>query len=121
MGVQPGQGRAATPATWPASAATLGVAATGDVDALLALRPDCIVHTAMADNRLMEALDDLERLLRAGINVVSSGPVFLQYPTGVVDDAMIDPLRQAAAGRWGLPVRERRSTPGSPTTSSPWC
>ena len=27
----------------------------------------------------------------AGINVVSSGPVFLQYPFGVVDDAMISP------------------------------
>ena len=43
---------------------TLGVTATDDVDAILALRPDCIVHTAMADHRLMEALDDLARILR---------------------------------------------------------
>ena len=35
----------------------LGVAATDDADALLALKPDCIVHTAMADHRLVEALD----------------------------------------------------------------
>jgi hypothetical protein len=75
---------------------TLGVAATDDVDALLALRPDVVVHTAMADNRLMEALGDLQRLLRAGVNVVSSGPVFLQYPYGVVDDSMIAPVRDAA-------------------------
>src|SRR5271157_1205690 len=59
---------------------TIGVAATSDVDALLASKPDCIVHTAMADDRLGEAIADLERFLTAGINVVSSGPVFLQYP-----------------------------------------
>ena len=75
---------------------TLGVAATDDVDALLALEPDVVVHTAMADDRLMEALDDLARLLRAGVNVVSSGPVFLQYPYGVVDDAMVAPVVGAA-------------------------
>src|ERR1700690_3644689 len=35
----------------------LGVVATTDAEALLALEPDCIVHTAMADDRLMGALD----------------------------------------------------------------
>ena len=74
----------------------LGVTATHDVEAILALGPDCIVHTAMADNRLTEALDDLAHLLAAGINVVSSGPVFLQYPDGVVPDEMTAPLRTAA-------------------------
>ena len=59
-------------------------------------KPDVVVHTAMADDRLMEALDDMQRILRAGINVVSSGPVFLQYPYGVVDDSMIAPVREAA-------------------------
>jgi hypothetical protein len=75
---------------------TLGVTATDDVESLLALKPDVVVHTAMADHRLMEALGDLQRLLRAGINVVSSGPVFLQYPFGVVDDSMITPVDEAA-------------------------
>ncbi|HWE66339.1 MAG TPA: hypothetical protein VG298_06815 [Acidimicrobiales bacterium] len=73
---------------------TLGVQGTSDIDALLALKPDCIVHTAMADDRIFEALSDLERFLRAGINVVSSGPVFLQYPAD--DDAMAQPLVAAA-------------------------
>jgi 4-hydroxy-tetrahydrodipicolinate reductase len=50
----------------------------------------------MADNRLFEALEDLQRILRAGINVVSSGPVFLQYPYGVVDDSMYTPTVEAA-------------------------
>jgi hypothetical protein len=74
----------------------MGVAATDDADALLALEPDCVVHTAWADDRLFEALDDLARLLRAGINVVSSSPVFLQFPEGVVPASMSDPVRQAA-------------------------
>jgi 4-hydroxy-tetrahydrodipicolinate reductase len=75
----------------------LGITATSDAGELFALRPDAIVHTAMADNRLGEALSDLGGMLRAGVNVLSSGPVFLQYPTGVVDDALVEPLHQAAA------------------------
>ena len=75
---------------------TLGVAATHDAEALFALKPDVIVHTAMADDRLMEALSDMAGMLRAGINVVSSGPVFLQYPYGVVDDSMVAPIQSAA-------------------------
>ena len=74
---------------------------------------------AMADHRLIEALADLERILRAGVNVVSSGPVFLQYPDGVVADSMID---RAPARRRRLPgsrCGSTASTPVSPTTGSP--
>jgi len=88
---------------------SLGIAATSDADALLALRPDCIVHSAMADNRLMEALADLERFLAAGINVVSSGPVFLQYPEP--EDPMAVPL-QAAAQRAGVSLFVNGVDPG---------
>jgi 2,4-diaminopentanoate dehydrogenase len=73
---------------------TLGVTGSSDVDALLALQPDCIVHTAMADDRIMEAVGDLERFLTAGINVVSSSPVFLQYPEP--GDRMAAPVIAAA-------------------------
>jgi 2,4-diaminopentanoate dehydrogenase len=75
---------------------TLGVAATTDADALLASKPDCVVYTAMADNRLPEAIEDLKRFLAAGINVVSSCPVFLQYPKGTVPPELIEPIEQAA-------------------------
>jgi 2,4-diaminopentanoate dehydrogenase len=75
---------------------TLGVTATTDADALLASKPDCIVYTAMADNRLPEAIEDLKRFLAAGINVVSSCPVFLQYPKGTVPPELIEPIEQAA-------------------------
>jgi 4-hydroxy-tetrahydrodipicolinate reductase len=77
---------------------TLGVTATNDADALLALKPDCIVHTAWADDRIIEALADLARFLRAGINVVSSSPVFLQYPYGVADEMAADVIAAAHEG-----------------------
>lgn len=75
----------------------LGVLASEDGDALLGSRPDCVVYTAISDNRLPEALADLARILRAGLNIVASGPVFLQYPEGTVPDAILKPLQQAAA------------------------
>ena len=82
----------------------LGVAATDDAEALLALEPDCIVHTAWADTRLFEALADLERFLRAGVNVVSSSPVFLQHPQGAVGEELyrgvVDAAEQGGASLW---------------------
>jgi hypothetical protein len=45
----------------------VGVAATDDVDALLATKPDCVVY-----NPMWPDTDELERLLRAGVNVVST-------------------------------------------------
>ncbi|MGY2060564.1 diacylglycerol kinase, partial [Nocardia gipuzkoensis] len=73
-----------------------GILATTDAQELIALRPDCILHTAMADDRLMEAVEDLKTFLRAGINVVSSSPVFLQYPYGTLPSEAIDPIVEAA-------------------------
>jgi 4-hydroxy-tetrahydrodipicolinate reductase len=45
----------------------LGVTATNDVDALLSLRPDCIVYTPM-----WPSLDELVRILAAGVDVVTT-------------------------------------------------
>jgi 4-hydroxy-tetrahydrodipicolinate reductase len=50
----------------------------------------------MADNRLPEALDDYRRILAAGVNVVGSGPVFLEYPWQVIPEELIAPLEEAA-------------------------
>jgi hypothetical protein len=74
----------------------LGVPATTDAAALLALEPDCIVHSAMVDHRIDEGLADFARFLAAGVNVVSSGPVFLQFPEGVVDAGMYQHVLDAA-------------------------
>ena len=93
-----------------------GITATNDLEAVLAAEPECAVYTAMADNRLPEALEDYRRILAAGVNVVGSGPVFLQYPWQVLPDELIGPIEDA-------PRRERRacsstaSTRASPMTS----
>ncbi|QUR68812.1 NAD(P)H-dependent amine dehydrogenase family protein [Mycobacterium spongiae] len=73
-----------------------GVKASTDLDAVLATGPRCAVYNAMADNRLTEALDDYRRVLAAGVNIVGSGPVFLQYPWQVIPAELIKPLEDAA-------------------------
>lgn len=73
-----------------------GITATPDLDAVLATGPQCAVYTAMADNRLPEALEDYRRILTAGIDVVGSSAVFLQHPWQVLPDAMIKPIEDAA-------------------------
>ncbi|WP_096504884.1 NAD(P)H-dependent amine dehydrogenase family protein [Mycobacteroides stephanolepidis] len=75
---------------------TTGIAATTDAAEILTLKPDCVVYTAMTDNRLMEAIADLGSILAAGINVAASAPVFLQYPWGVLPDNMLEPIEAAA-------------------------
>ncbi|GII05089.1 NAD(P)H-dependent amine dehydrogenase family protein [Planobispora takensis] len=77
-----------------------GVTATRDAEALLALRPDCVVYTAMADDRIFDALDDLARILRSGANVVASGPVFLQFPDGSLDGPIREAAREGGASIW---------------------
>jgi 2,4-diaminopentanoate dehydrogenase len=73
-----------------------GITASTDLDAVLATGPQCVVYTAMADNRLPEALDDYRRILAAGVNVVGSSAVFLQYPWQVLPQEMLTPLEEAA-------------------------
>jgi hypothetical protein len=75
----------------------LGVVATNDKQALYALQPDCIVHSAMTDDRLFDAMEDLIDFLEHGINVVSSGPVLLCYPNGLGMDAYVDRINAAGA------------------------
>ncbi|MFE0747717.1 diacylglycerol kinase [Gordonia sp. NPDC058843] len=83
----------------------LGVAATNDRDALIALRPDCIVHTAMTDDRVMESIEDLIFFVENGINVVSSGPVVLQFPKGILPDSLLERISEAGkAGNASLHV-----------------
>ena len=60
--------------------APVGVRATNDADALLALDADCVCYTATADLRPFEALEDVCRILVAGKDVVSSSIVPLVHP-----------------------------------------
>ena len=63
---------------------------------MLATDPECVVYCAMADNRMGRAMKDVRRILAAGINVVGSAPVPLQYPWHVLPDQYIAPLEDAA-------------------------
>jgi len=58
----------------------LGVTATQDAEALLALDADCICYTAHSDVRPGEVVEDLCRMLAAGKNVVNTSFVPLLYP-----------------------------------------
>jgi hypothetical protein len=58
----------------------LGVTATHDADALIALAPDCVVYAASGPERDGAAVPDYLRLLQAGINVVSTSSTSLVYP-----------------------------------------
>jgi 2,4-diaminopentanoate dehydrogenase len=73
----------------------MGLKATMHKDELVALKPDCIVHTAMTDADPFAAVDLFAELLGAGINVVSSGPVFLQFPHGIIPDELVEKLQKA--------------------------
>jgi 2,4-diaminopentanoate dehydrogenase len=72
-----------------------GISATNDLEAILAAKPDCAVYTALADNRLPDALEDYRRILAAGINVVGSSAVFFQYPWQVLPDQLLKPIEEA--------------------------
>jgi hypothetical protein len=73
-----------------------GIVAVGDLDAVVATRPDCVVYCAMGDTRLPDAMKDVMRILAAGINVVGSSPGLLQYPWGVLPDKYIGRVQDAA-------------------------
>lgn len=63
-----------------AGGSALGLAATDDADALIGLRPDCVVYAASGPERDAGAVPDYLRLLEAGINVVSTSSTSLVYP-----------------------------------------
>jgi len=71
-----------------------GVEGTNDVDALIALKPDCAVYTANGELRPKEAVEDMARLLRAGIDVVGSALIYLIYPPHAQAE-MREPLEAA--------------------------
>jgi hypothetical protein len=75
---------------------TTGVAATNDLDAVIAANPDCIVYCAMGDTRLPDAMADVRKILAAGIDVVGSGLGVLQYPWQVIPDKYIQRVEDAA-------------------------
>ncbi len=75
----------------------IGVAATNDVDALLALNADCLSY--MGDGvgpRGPEAVREMARFLEAGVDVVSTSINALVYPKTAPPE-LLDPIAAASA------------------------
>jgi hypothetical protein len=79
-----------------AGIAPLGVAATHDAEALIALAPDAVVYAASGPDRDGAAVPDYVRLLAAGINVVSTSSTSLVYPPSYFAPDWRDQLEAAA-------------------------
>ena len=79
-----------------AGIAPLGVTATHDADALIALAPDAVVYAASGPERDGAAVPDYLRLLEAGINVVSTSSTSLVYPPSYFAPDWRDQLEAAA-------------------------
>lgn len=77
----------------------VGITATTDIDAILALEADCVSYTATADLRPHEAVGDLIRILESGKNVVSTSVVSLVYPpaTEAMMPGIVEQLEEACA------------------------
>ena len=74
----------------------MGVAATNDADALIALKPHCVVCAASGPERDAGAVPDYLRLLEAGINVVSTTSTSLVYPPAYYSAEWRDQMNAAA-------------------------
>jgi len=65
-----------------AGIAPLGIAATTDAEALLALAPDCVCYSASGEAMDAAAVPDMARMLAAGVNVVTVSAPGLVHPAG---------------------------------------
>lgn len=73
-----------------------GIVATDDLDALIALRADCVVYTSQAETRPKEAIAEITGFLSAGTNVVGTSFVWMVAPDQA-DDWLRVPLEAACA------------------------
>jgi hypothetical protein len=74
----------------------VGVTATDDVDALLALRPDCVVY-----NPMWQDVDELVHILEAGVNVVSTAAFINGRSLGADRDRIVDACQRGGSSMFG--------------------
>jgi hypothetical protein len=79
--------------------ARLGVTATDDVDALLALQPDCVVY-----NPKWPSIDELVRILGAGVNVVSTAAFINGRRLGPDRKRLVDACERGGSSLFGSGV-----------------
>jgi len=88
----------------------IGLAATNDVDAILAAGPECVIYAASGPQLDAAAVPDYVRLLEAGVNVVTVTSWGLVFPEAFVP-AWRDELT-AAAQRGGASLYASGIEPG---------
>jgi 2,4-diaminopentanoate dehydrogenase len=77
----------------------IGIAATNDVDALLGLRPDCVVY-----NPMWPSTDELVRILAAGVNVVTTAAFINGRRLGEDRDRLIEACERGGSSLMGTGV-----------------
>lgn len=77
----------------------LGIAATNDVDALLALKPDCVVYNAMWFD-----VDEVVRILSAGVNVVTTASFITGRNLGNGRDRLVEACEKGGSTIFGSGV-----------------
>src|SRR5258705_2182040 len=74
----------------------IGLAVTTDAEALIALKPDCVIYAASGPERDALAIPDYVKLLSAGINVVTTSTTRLVNPHSYEPVEWRDQLTAAA-------------------------
>ena len=77
----------------------LGIAATDDVDALLALEPDCVAYTPM-----WRDVDEMVRILEAGVNVVSTAAFITGHGLGADRDRLLAACERGGSTLFGTGI-----------------
>jgi hypothetical protein len=77
----------------------VGVTATADVDALLALRPDCVVY-----NPQWQDVDELVRILESGANVVSTAAFINGRQLGDGRERLLAACRKGGSSLFGTGI-----------------
>lgn len=79
--------------------APLGVAATNDVDELLALEPDCVVY-----NPMWPSVDELVRILEAGVDVVATAAFITGTNLGPDRDRLVEACTRGGSSLMGTGI-----------------
>lgn len=74
----------------------VGVTATNDVDALLALKPDCVVY-----NPMWHDTDEVVRILESGVNVVSTAAFINGTQLGTDRDRIVKACEKGRVSMFG--------------------
>jgi hypothetical protein len=77
----------------------VGVKATDDADALLALAPDCVVY-----NPMFPSVDELVRILEAGVNVVTTAAFITGGNLGAERDRLVQACERGGSSLFGTGV-----------------